>query len=373
MSQDTIYENEWVGVEDPSLTGDEVAEVQDTVDQLNTLEDKVGDTDDVATLEAYSYAFKLINHYNDFIYNVNSLENFTDLNSKKNNILSMITNRKEMLKNNLAIAIEDYVKNAPSEIANAVEKYNKTVDDLKELEKELKAGENRVVVVNNMRLWEMFHVDGKFQRDGNKVIDKEITNLSEIADGLLKLINDAKNDPSKTESNILIKLWRKVFKNNVYHLMFNRDFIIDDSTIKIISKDVDKPQFETNDTAKIVATAVVSIAAFALVPVTGGTIMAAIPGVAGGLAGLIAGYLFGKSQETTDRDLVSLKALVRKIDGMDTIIDSLCKVINEVSSTNLPDTFKTNIISSCNTLINHVTEITYGITILLTKLENKKK
>ena len=61
-----------------------------------------------------------------------------------------------------------------------------------ELEKELKAGENRVVVVNNMRLWDMFHVDGEFQRDGNKVIDKEITNLNAIVTGLLKLINDAK-------------------------------------------------------------------------------------------------------------------------------------------------------------------------------------
>lgn len=372
MSQDTIYENEWVGVEDPSLTGDEVAEVQDTVDQLDMLEDKVEDTDDVSSLEAYSYAFKLINHYNDFKCNVNSLENFTDLNNKKNNLLAIITDRKKMLKNNLNVAIEDYIKNAPVEISDAVEKYNKTVDDLKELEKELKAGENRVVVVNNMRLWDMFHVDGEFQRDGNKVIDKEITNLNAIVTGLLKLINDAKNNPSKTESNILVKLWRKVFKNNVYHLMFNRDFTINDSSIKIDAKDVDKPKFETNDTAKIVTTAAVTLATCVIVPLTG-VVLAVGAGTIGGLAGQLAGYLFGKSQETTDRDLVSLKALVRKIDGMDTIINSLCKVINEVSSADLPDTFKTNIISSCNTLINHITEITYGITILLTKLESKKK
>lgn len=370
-------QQEWIDVEEPSLTTDEVTEVQDAVDQLGELESQVETTDDIATLEAYNYAFGLIQHYNQLgSSNGVSLESYGDHKSKKQHLVTSIRNQKELVHKHLAVALEAYVKNAPSEVAKAVDKYNKAVDELEKVDKEIEAGAAKVAVVDNMRIWNMFHIGGQFEHDGEIALAHETINIEGIIDTLEAAIKEISKTPEEKQSEGFVKKFmQKHFPGTKTRseLMFNRVFSVKDGIITINELPVQPPKRDIDQTAKFLTTFAVTFGSFAIIPFAlGGIAMKVGQVTVGRLIGELAGYIFGKDQETTQRDVTKIRSYIKEVLNMDSYIDRLCKIINDLNKDDqLPKEFKVNIISSSNKLINHITEVTHGMSVLLGKLENK--
>ncbi len=330
-------QQEWIDVEEPSLTTDEVTEVQDAVDQLGELESQVETTDDIAALEAYNYAFGLIKHYNQLgSSNGVSLESYNSHKSKKQHLVTSIRNQKELVKKHLTVALEAYVKNAPDELSNVVDKYNLSVDKINNVVEKINTIKNKEVSVDSTRIWDMFHVDGKLITDAEEAIDEEVSKLKEISTDL-KHLADGKNYTS----------------DSVHYMMFNRKMVLTDNGISIETGNVPEPKksFSTGQKTFIV------IASLLFAPL---------------------GFGYAKladrknSEAVTNKDILKLKAFVSKVEKLDNIVETLCGIVNKLSSDkNKDNKDKHAVISSCTVLIKHITEITNGVYVMLGKLENK--
>lgn len=339
MSQDTIYENEWVGVEDPSLTGDEVAEVQDTVDQLDTLEDKVENTNDVAALEAYNFAYSLINRYNQLGSNNSiSLESYSGKH-KKQQLLQCIRKQKNAIKEQLNVALEEFVRNAPQELSGAVDKYNGAVSKLESVVADISTTSKRKVKVDSTGVWDMFHVNGKLNKDGDKALAEETNNIEQIVNDIDTLATGLINGSDAS-------------LNYSYNLMFNKKLNIDNNGIKINTNSVKDPKksFSTGQVVGIII----------------GTLFF-WPGALG-----YAMLADKKDSEAIDnKDISKIKAICNRVEQMDDLVQKMCGIVNKLADKKetLDNTKKHVVISSCLMVIKHITEVTNGVAVLFSNLD----
>lgn len=332
-------QQEWIDVEKPSLTTDEVTEVQDAVDQLGELESQVETTDYIAALEAYNYAFGLIQHYNQLgSSNGVSLESYSNHKSKKHHLVTSIRNQKELVKKHLTIALEAFVKNAPDEISSGVDKYNDAVSKLEKAVAEIDTDSRTNVKVDSTRVWDMFHIDGVLIEDGEEAIDKESDKLKSIVRDI-KAMADA------------VAKGKEITVQHEHFMMFNRKLKISDQGIKIENEKVPAPK-KSFSTGQIVG---ISIGAFLFWPVAVGYALMADK---------------KENQAISNKDIVKLKAIATKVEKMDSYVNELCGIVNKLTDNKeINNEEKHKVITAVLVVIKQITEVTNGVAVMFANIK----
>lgn len=376
----------WINTQETQL--DAIDDAEATADELDSL---AADVDTVTTavgMESYRRIFAHLTRATGLpIHESVGLEGFTQTRGGKRKLAKAIREHAELVRQGATIALEDFVDNSGDTLSKAMADFKQTLGELDKVDRNLDAP-NKGIKMNNQRLYEMFYRNG--QVTGPDVIHFELEALKRLAGLLGKGVDEVVKEMDRSEGDKGRELAGSVLqslfggagavkgktRSGQFGLMFNTQVVVQGNRAKLIKNEVPPPEksFSAGDWAWLAGWGVLGLVAAVTTPL--GILAPAVAMLFGGLHRTAAGTNGERdiSTHSSEKEMHDFVASVKKFGPIaaevQRDVEDLIKAVKAAPEGRQAQYKRaaTPVIELGINLINHMTEVAHGASILFEKI-----